>query len=507
VSVFKRLLIVGLVTLAAGMTAASQNDARDRLSARALDVRLARVLREADFTGAIESTLERRLDRRISPGLAELGRLLWFDTLHSLHHDNTCGGCHSPTNGFGDSQGMAIGVQNNGFVGPNRAGPRNQRRSPLVINTAFLSALMWNGRFSAPSGDPFDNSLGFHFPPPEDDVRFPPSSPVFRHLLQAQAHIPPTEMVEVAGFTGVCRREDLGRTSPFCQFDDGLGEIVPLPDASGFRNEPIRQKGLDLLNRETEYRRLFGELFPKVARGRPIDFTMFGLAIAEFELRLTFANAPIDRFARGQRDAMTDSEKRGALLFFGRAGCVTCHAVAGDANEMFTDVKNRVVGVPQVAPYFGVGTGNMIFDGPAQDEDFGLEQVTGNRADRYKFRTAPLRNLAVAPAFFHNGAFTRLEDAIRHHLDVYESARHYNPVAAGVALDLTHRLGPIEPVLGRLDRKLRNPIELNRTEFSDLAAFVRDGLLDERAKKENLCKLVPRSVPSGSPVLQFQGCP
>ena len=31
---------------------------------------------------------------------------------------------------------------------------------------------------------------------------------------------------------------------------------------------------------------------------------MFGLAIAEFELTLTFANAPIDRFARGQRDAM-----------------------------------------------------------------------------------------------------------------------------------------------------------------------------------------------------------
>jgi cytochrome c peroxidase len=432
--------------------------------------------------------------------------LLWFDTLHSLHHDNTCGGCHSPTNGFGDSQGMAIGVQNNYVVGPDRTGPRNQRRSPLVINTAFLSALMWNGRFSAPSGDPFDNALGFHFPLPEDDVRFPPSSPVFRHLLQAQAHIPPTEMVEVAGFTGVCRSKDLGWKSPFCQFDDGIGEMVPLADESGFRNEPIRQRGLDLLNKEPEYRWLFGALFSKVADGTPIDFTMFGFAIAEFELTLTFANAPIDRFARGQRDAMTDSEKRGALLFFGRARCVTCHAVAGGANEMFTDLENHVVGVPQIAPYFGAGTGNVIFDGPGEDEDFGLEQITGSQADRYKFRTAPLRNLAVAPAFFHNGAFTRIDDAIRHHLDVYESARHYSPVAAGVAVDLTHRLGPIESVLRRLDRTLRNRIELNRTEFSDLLAFVRNGLLDERAKKENLCKLVPRSVPSASPVLEFQGC-
>jgi cytochrome c peroxidase len=269
----------------------------------------------------------------------------------------------------------------------------------------------------------------------------------------------------------------------------------------------MRQKGLDLLNKEPEYRRLFGELFPTVADGTPIDFSMFGFAIAEFELTLTFANAPIDRFARGHRDAMTDAGKRGALLFFGKANCVKCHAVAGGANEMFTDSRNRVVGVPQIAPYFGVGTGNMIFDGPGQDEDFGLEQITGSKADRYKFRTAPLRNLAVAPAFFHNGAFVRLEDAIRHHLDVYESARNYNPVDAGVHIDLTHRLGPIEPVLSRLDRSLRNPIELNRAEFTDLVAFVRDGLLDGRATKENLCRLVPRAVPSGSPVLQFQACP
>ena len=38
-------------------------------------------------------------------------------------------------------------------------------------------------------------------------------------------------------------------------------------------------------------------------------------------------------------------------------------------------------------------------------------------------------------------------------------------------------------------------------------AFVRDGLLDERARKENLCRLVPRGVPSGFSLLQFERCP
>jgi cytochrome c peroxidase len=152
---------------------------------------------------------------------------------------------------------------------------------------------------------------------------------------------------------------------------------------------------------------------------------------------------------------------------------------------------------------FGVGTGNVIFDGPGEDEDFGLEQITGNPTDRYKFRTAPLRNLAVSPGFFHNGAFTRLEDAIRFHLNPAAESRNYNPVAAGVPEDLTHRLGPPVPE-ALLDPLVRRAIRLTDQEFTDLVTFVRDGLLDPRVT--SLCGLIPRSVPSGLPVLEFEAC-
>jgi cytochrome c peroxidase len=174
---------------------------------------------------------------------------------------------------------------------------------------------------------------------------------------------------------------------------------------------------------------------------------------------------------------------------------------------MFSDFEMHVIGVPQLAPVFGAGTGNVIFDGPGRDEDFGLEQITGDPTDRYKFRSSPLRNVALQPAFFHNGAFTRLEDAIRHHLNVFDSARGYNPVRAGVDRDLTYRLGPIEPVLERVDPLLATPIELSVKEFETLVAFVRAGLLDERAKRQNLCALIPRSVPSGYPTMRFEECP
>jgi cytochrome c peroxidase len=492
----RRLIAAGCVW---GITAAASILA----APASLDDQLAAVLSAAGFTGRIESTLTTRLGRPLNPQLANLGRLLWFDVSGGLHDDNTCGGCHSPANAMGDSQSIAIGVQNNGIVGPHRAGPRNQRRTPSVINTAFYPALMWNTRFFAPSHDPFDNSGGYTFPLPEGATTFLSGDPIVTHLLIAQAHIPPTELVEVAGFTGTA-----GTIGPdFDQFDDGLGGSVPPPDGSGFRNEPIRQEVLHRLNASANFRALFGELFPTVASGGLIDFTMFGRAIAEFEFTLTFANAPVDRFARGERHAMTTSQKKGALLFFGSAGCAQCHAVGGASNEMFSDFQNHVAGVPQIAPFFGTGTSNMIYDGPGKDEDFGLEQISGDPNDRYKFRTSPLRNAALQPAFFHNGAFTKIEDAIRHHLDAYTSARTYNAHAAGVDRDLQHRLGPIEPVLARLDPLLSVPRSMSSTAFNDLVAFVRDGLLDPRVKKQNLCGLVPNEVPSGMPTLHFENCP
>ena len=536
-----------------------------------IDGELRSVLAKSGFTGRVESTLEKRLGRRLDPAKADLGRLLFFDKFVGLHGDNSCAGCHSPLNGFGDSVSMAIGVENNDFVGPQRAGPRNQRRTPAVVNTAFYPKLMWNGRFSAISGDPFDNSKGFLFPAPEGTTRFPPNDPEFQHLLQAQAHIPPTELSEAAGFTDICGSTDssslvqtkalggarllkevgsskvraifdpraastvrmFGRPSQqgdrsepdFCQFDvPAIGRTgVPLPPPlrvarpdggfDEFRNEPIRDVVIGRINANESYRAAFKKAFPELKENDAITFAMFGQAIAEFEFSLTFMSAPIDRFARGQSRAMNDAQKRGALVFFDKANCVQCHAVAGRSNELFSDFKNHVAGIPQIAPKFGVGLGDVPFrnrQGQFTDDgnqDFGNFDITEEDSDIYKFRTSPLRNLGIQPAFFHNGSFISLTDALRHHLDALGMARFYDPVAEGVAADLTQNTGPIAPVLQRIDPALAQPVILTNAQFADLLAFLRDGLLDERALPENLAQLVPASVPSGLALHTFESTP
>src|SRR5262245_5833651 len=423
-----------------------------------IDQDLTAALAQHNFSGNIQSRLEQRLGRSIDKNLAKLGNSLLFDSLLGLRNDNSCSGCHAPPSGFGDSQSIAIGVENNNIVGPHRAGPRNQRRAPMLLNNVFYPRLMLNSRFASLSGDPFQKRPVFQSPPPEGlSLSFLP------HLLTAQAFIPPTERSEMAGF---------GPNAP--------------PTNDGIRAAVVAR-----LNANSEYRELFADIFSDVQYGGPITYEMLARAIAEFEFSLTFSDAPIDKFARGDLSAMNESQKRGALLFFGKAGCVQCHAVSGQSNEQFSDFRQHVIGLPQLFPTVG----NVPFDGPDANEDFGLEQITGNPADRYAFRTSPLRNVILQPTFFHNGAYTRLEDALRFHLDAISSARKYNRAQAGVDNDL--RVGPIEPVLQRIDPLLATPVRLNDDEFQSLLEFVRDGLHDPRATPERLRQLIPDRLPSG----------
>ena len=143
---------------------------------------------------------------------------------------------------------------------------------------------------------------------------------------------------------------------------------------------------------------------------------------------------------------MTAAEKRGAILFFGEAGCVSCHAVSGRSNEMFSDFRRardrRAAARSQRNKQHLRRTG-----GERRLRTRGLHRQAG-RPLRLPHCAAQERRLS--PAFMHDGAFTSLEAAIRHHLDVVASARSYNPAAQGSPQDL-RQVGPVDPILALLD--------------------------------------------------------
>ncbi len=428
----------------------------------ALDERLQAVLTAREFTGRIEEALETRLGRPVDPELAEVGRLLFFDPILSLTQDNSCSGCHGPNVSFNGSQPIEIGVGNNGVVGPERRGPHNQRRAPTLINAAFYPRLMWDSRFSSNSLDPFRNDRGFTFPAPEGS-----SLSDMEHLLGAQAFTPVVNRVEMAGET----------------FEG---------DNDAMRAEVTRRvEGIDA------YRRMFGEVFEDIAGGAPLRYEHIAWALAEFQFTLVRADAPLDAYARGELDALTPAQKRGAIAFFTGDGCGECHIVRSFGNEMFSDFEPHVLAVPQVVPTVT----NMTFDGPGADEDYGLEQQTGSYEDRYKFRTSPLRNVAYQPSYMHNGAYVCLEDAIRHHLQVSEYVRGYEP--SELPRTLRAPVGPYAAMLNSAQTLIADPMQLSEEVLRDVIEFVRHGLTDPDAAPEALRYLIPATVPSGLPVHDF----
>ncbi|MEY2937135.1 MAG: hypothetical protein RL033_7884, partial [Pseudomonadota bacterium] len=335
---------------------------RERGAASDLDDALRAELAATGFTGRVQGTLKRRLGRALDPELVDLGRLLWFDSISSLGNDNSCSGCHSPAFGFGDSQPMAIGVENNGIVGPGRRGPRNQRRTPQMINSGFYPSLMWNARFSAISHDPFDMTEGARVPfflggltvwnaSSAEIYGTAFDAETTTTLLGVQGNFPATELVEVAGFAV----DDPANLDPRLYVpphrvssglvSDTVPEAIPGPNGSPTdsidRSYSIRAKVLDRFNASPAYVAKFSALFPSAENGN-ITFAQIGAALAEFEYSNTFLDAPLDRYARGDRGALSPRQKRGALLFFGRARCNDCHATAGEANEVFSDFQNHV---------------------------------------------------------------------------------------------------------------------------------------------------------------------
>jgi len=199
----------------------------------------------------------------------------------------------------------------------------------------------------------------------------------------------------------------------------------------------------------------------------------------------TFANSPFDRYLAGDSDALNKAQKRGVLVFYGKARCYECHS-----GNLLTDMKYHNIGAPQIGP--GVPEVAPL--------DLGRGGITNKPEDKFKFRTAPLRNVALTGPWMHSGAYTTLEAAVRHHLNPKESLRNYDPSQLDPQYqDMVHNKEIIEAgVSSTVDGVVANPINLSDQEFSDLMEFLQS-LTDPKALDH--FNRATENVPSGLPLL------
>ena len=444
---------VVLAVLAAGaLLWLARDTLAERLAGSGSDGRLSLLLAKSGVT---------QLDPGPAPDLAvvRLGEALFFDKILGGNRDISCATCHHPQFAGGDGLPLSLGTGGHG-LGPARTPGEGRilipRNAPDLFNrgSAEWTTMFWDGRVNISDIYGLSTPVGNGLPE------------MLQTALQAQAMFPVTSREEMRG--------DLER--------DGLTNELATID----NMEPKKMWAalMERLLAVPGYVELFRAAYPDTPV-EELGFEHASFALAAYEIAaFTFMDSPWDRYLAGDGAALSEEARRGAILFYGEARCSTCHS-----GNLLTDQQYHNIAVPQLGP------------GKLSDEalDLGRFLETGLPADRYAFRTPPLRNVTLTAPYMHNGAYTTLEGAIRHHLNAADSLRGYDPGALPPIFRETVRLEPQvqADVLKSLDPLAASLPQLTDAQIGDLLAFL-EALTSPSAV--DLSGLVPNAVPSGLPV-------
>ncbi len=354
----------------------------------------------------------------LSAEKVHLGQLLFHEASFStvgnfdkLKLTYTCATCHHVDAGFQAGRVQGIGDGGVGFGVRGEARRPDQLiemskidvqplRSPSALNIAYQTNILWNGQFGATALNAGTENL------------WPAGTPIAKNYLGFEG----TETQAIAGL-------DVHR-------------ILITPEAAA----------------ATGYKQYFDLAFSELPESSRYSNITAGMAIAAYERILLANEAPFQRWLRGDEMAMTEQEKRGAILFFGKAECNSCHnGPSLAAMEFHALGMGDFTNSPDVL--------NFKKDDPSR---LGRASFTKRSEDNYKFKVPQLYNLKDSPFYGHGGTFTSIEDVINYkNLAIQENS---------------------EVPASQLSPYFR-PLKLTTEEVSDLVAFIANGLYDPKLRR------------------------
>ncbi|PRY76766.1 cytochrome c peroxidase [Marivita geojedonensis] len=399
---------------------------------------------------------------------ARLGQLLFYDKVLSGNKNISCGTCHH--HDLGGSDGLSLGIGEGGVgLGPkrlpgdgaDRIRKRIPRNAPALWNLGHrdVRVLFHDGRLEI--SDIYGN--GYDSPAEE----WLPQG--LETILAAQALFPMTAQFEMAGNTGE---------------NEIIGAVTDRIDLGW----PILAKRLRTI---PEYGQMFVEAFDHIDRPEDVSIVEIGNALAAF-IGTEWANfdSPYDAFLTDGTPLPEDAE-RGRRLFFGEARCAQCHN-----GPLLTDQDFHAMALPP----FGPGRTRRWDPIP---RDVGRMGATDDLEDAYRFRTPPLRNVALTAPYGHNGAYASLRDMVRHMANPASMRADWTPARA--TLPEVPWLQEIDFVIqsDRLEMERHaatvdvRPVSLSDADVDDIVAFL-ESLTGATALNRPLGR--PDRVPSGLPV-------
>lgn len=397
---------------------------------------------------------------------AKIGQLLFYDKILSGNRNIACGTCHH--HDLGGTDGLSLGIGEGGAgLGPKRvaqaSGERIRKRIPRNapalwnLGAKEIDVMFHDGRLE--TSDLYGN--GFNSPAEE----WLPSG--LETILAAQALFPLTARFEMAG-------------------DPEENEISGAVNDRIDNAWPILAKRVRVI---PEYGEMFVAAFDHIETADQVTIVEIGNALAAF-IGSEWANydSPFDQYLAGDTTALTATEQAGMNLFYGEAGCASCHA-----GPLMTDQEFHALALPA----FGPGK-TRRFD--LQPRDVGRMGESNRIEDAYRFRTPMLRNIALTAPYGHNGAYPTLEGIIRHHanpeaaLDTWSKEMARLPDAPWFQeVDFIVQADRREIARQRAKIDIE-PIEISDEDVAALVAFL-GSLTGETAETRPLGR--PATVPSG----------
>ena len=306
-------------------------------------------------------------NNQLTDAKVELGRMLFhepgFGTVGEfaeMVQTYSCASCHHAGGGFqaNISQGIGDGGIGFGIEGEGRQVDRfvemskvdvQPIRTPAALNTAFQTNMFWNGQFGATAVNQGTESL------------WPDETPIATNRLGFEG-------VETQAIAGLAIHRHL-----------------------------VDEASVD----ELGYRALFDRAFANIPNSERYTNITAGLAIAAYERTILAYQSPFQKWLRGGTAWMSDEEKEGAILFFGKGNCASCHNGPGLAAMEF-----YALGFDDLDP-----ASALNFD-PSDPIVLGRGGFTKSSEDDYKFKVPQLYNLRDSPFYGHGSSFTSIRDVI-----------------------------------------------------------------------------------------------
>ncbi|MBK7872665.1 MAG: hypothetical protein IPJ74_19295 [Saprospiraceae bacterium] len=361
----------------------------------------------------------------------ELGKMLFFEPGLGLENKYapskgtySCASCHLPERGFtaGRFQGIADGAMGFGDSGEGRF--KNpiylgdevdaQGARPLpVINTTFVSNALWAGSFGS-----FGVNVG--------------TENVWRQDTLIE--------INFKGLQGL-------------EANNARALIV--------HRQVVNKAVTDSLG----YTEMFDEAFPEIPVEKRYTRETAAFAIAAYFRTILTNRAPFQRWLKGEKNAMNQQQKEGAMLFFGKAGCANCHN-----SPSLNAFPHR---------FFALGVNNLyqsgftVFRTGTEDlRNLGRGGFTKQEEDMHKFKVPQLYNMKNIGFYFHGASKQSLREVVE----------YFN---AGVPENPDVPASQISPLF--------HPLNLTSREVDALVEFLEHGLYDPDMKR-----YAPQQVLSGN---------